>query len=366
MEIYSFFSGLGLLDLGFEEAGFNIAFVNEIDNQALSAYQYARQKTNRTPKYGFSNEDVRLFLSDEKWEKSFPNYSKRDIDNVVGFIGGPPCPDFSIAGKNKGEKGDNGQLTYVYFELICKRRPDFFVFENVKGLYKTKKHRLFYERMKRKMYNEGYSLFDSIENSLLYGVPQYRDRLFLIGLKRERFGKHIHYRIGSSRKYSFDAINKVKWPAVSPFIENGYLEKPNGIIEDITVNYWFEKNQVKTHFNGSDVFSIKNRSKYSSIQEGDTRWKSFKRLHRWRYSPTAAYGNNEVHLHPFLLRRISVAEALAIQSLPDWFVLPKNLSLSSKFKMVGNGVPFLMALGIARELREWISEFIQREKNNSV
>ena len=60
---------------------------------------------------------------------------------LVGFIGGPPCPDFSTAGKNKGAEGENGQLTSVYVNLIIKRAPDFFVLENVKGLYQTKKHK---------------------------------------------------------------------------------------------------------------------------------------------------------------------------------------------------------------------------------
>ncbi|MFR3660218.1 MAG: DNA cytosine methyltransferase [Blautia hansenii] len=60
-------------------------------------------------------------------------------DSIIGFIGGPPCPDFSTAGKNKGINGDNGKLSKTYFELICKEKPDFFIFENVKGLWRTKK-----------------------------------------------------------------------------------------------------------------------------------------------------------------------------------------------------------------------------------
>jgi len=69
-----------------------------------------------------------------------------------------------------------------------------------------------------------------------------------------------------------------------------------------------------------------------TVAEGDDSKKSYKRLHRWRYSPTAAYGNNEVHIHPYLPRRISVAEALAIQSLPKEFELPTNMTLSNMFK----------------------------------
>ena len=90
--------------------------------------------------------------------------------------------------------------------------------------------------------------------------------------------------------------------------------------------------------------------------------KSYKRLHRWRYSPTAAYGNNEVHLHPYKPRRISAAEALAIQSLPKNFIIPEHISLSNMFKTIGNGVPYLAAKGLA----ETISVFIEKVKSEEL
>ena len=93
------------------------------------------------------------------------------------------------------------------------------------------------------------------------------------------------------------------------------------------------------------------------FDEGDDSKKCYKRLHRWRYSPTAAYGNNEVHLHPYKARRLSVAETLAIQSLPKSFALPPDVSLSAKFKTIGNGVPYLLAKGVAEAVRT----FLERE-----
>ena len=356
VEVFSFFSGLGFLDLGFENADFKIVFVNEYNRHFLRAYQYARRNEGHVPVYGYSEEDVRKYLSSELWEKTFPKYNERE-DKLIGFIGGPPCPDFSAAGKNEGENGENGQLTSVYANLIIKYKPDFFVLENVKGLVKIKKHKDFYERIKRKFYRAGYSLFDSLENSLEYGVPQYRDRLVLIGLLRERFGKRLSFQIGRHRQYTMKEIQKNNWPKTAPFKENGMLSKPDGIIEDLTIEHWFIENDVQHHPNANDIFAIKSVSKYTSIPEGSLGGKSFKRLHRWRYSPTAAYGNNEVHLHPYLPRRISVAEALAIQSLPADFSLPAELPLSAKFKMIGNGVPYLLAFGIAMDLSEWIDNF---------
>lgn len=360
VEVFSFFSGLGFLDLGFENTGFNIVFVNENDERFLRAYQYARRNSGHVPAYGYSHKDVREYLSDEIWQRTFPSYDSRE-NKLIGFIGGPPCPDFSIAGKNGGKDGLNGQLTTVYADLIIKRKPDFFLFENVKGLYKTKKHRDFYDSIKRRLRRAGYKLVDSVENALEYGTPQYRDRLFLIGFLTNRVGKSAPIIIGTHKKFKLDDINKMTWPTVSPFVCDENRLCPAGIIRELTVEYWFDKNDVETHINGHDIFGVKVHNKYVKIDEGATTGKSFKRLHRWRYSPTAAYGNNEVHLHPYKQRRISVAEAMAIQSAPREIAIPIDIPLSSKFKMVGNGVPVLLAEGIALDLKDVIDIIIGKE-----
>lgn len=92
------------------------------------------------------------------------------------------------------------------------------------------------------------------------------------------------------------------------------------------------------------------------IDEGDVSKKSYKRLHRWRYSPTVAYGNNEVHLHPYKSRRLSAAEALSLQTMPAEFQLPPNMTLTDKFKTIGNGVPFLLANGVAHTIKDYLGE----------
>ena len=66
--------------------------------------------------------------------------------------------------------------------------------------------------------------------------------------------------------------------------------------------------------------------------------------------------NNEVHIHPYLPRRISVAEALAIQTLPADFVLPEDISLTDAFKTIGNGVPYIAAHGVAETIYDYIHQ----------
>jgi len=112
---------------------------------------------------------------------------------------------------------------------------------------------------------------------------------------------------------------------------------------------------VENHSNSQDFFTPRGGlSKILVIAEGDVSKKSYKRLHRWRYSPTVAYGNNEVHLHPYKARRLSAAEALALQTLPKEFVLPPDMTLTDKFKTIGNGVPFVLANGIALTIKDFI------------
>src|SRR5690606_25900979 len=83
-------------------------------------------------------------------------------ESLVGFIGGPPCPDFSVGGKNRGREGDNGRLTEAFVQVLIKHEPDFFLIENVKGLWKTAKHRVFYQEMKDLLEKSGFVLFDRL------------------------------------------------------------------------------------------------------------------------------------------------------------------------------------------------------------
>lgn len=146
LKIFSFFSGSGFLDLGFEMNGFEVDLVNEYHAPFMEAYQYSRKCMGlRKPRYGYFNIDINDFLSTRKNELHEYVASAREDGSLVGFIGGPPCPDFSVAGKNKGRDGDNGKLSKSYVDLISEMQPDFFLFENVKGLWRTARHRAFFE-----------------------------------------------------------------------------------------------------------------------------------------------------------------------------------------------------------------------------
>lgn len=370
LKIFSFFSGCGILDLGFENADYDIELVNEFYKPFMEAYQYSRiQMGIRGPAFGFHNNDVNIFLKGKgKNQMKAMLKGAREDGSLVGFIGGPPCPDFSIAGKQKGKDGDNGKLTLSYFNLIIQHKPDFFLFENVKGLWKTARHRAFYDEMRALAQSKGYCISDRLVNSLEFGVPQERERIIMVGVKKALLKKEAYTNTSLLRdfpwmenmKYSLEEIKAVPWPDMDPFIEGSRTPCPEGVIKDLTVEYWFEKNDVEHHPDANRFFTPKaGLSKMLEFPEGDSNKKSYKRIHRWRYSPTVAYGNNEVHLHPYKARRLSVAESMSLQSLPKEFRLPPNMTLTDCFKTIGNGVPYLMANGVAKSMRKFIYESVK-------
>ena len=371
-KLFSFFSGSGFLDLGFEMSGYSIELVNEYSSSFIEAYQYSREKMGLpVPTYGYSNIDINEYLNKRSDELRKQINRSREENCLIGFIGGPPCPDFSIAGKQKGRNGDNGKLSLIYVDLISQQKPDFFLFENVKGLWKTAKHRTFYEELKGKLKSAGYYLTDRLTNSLEFGAPQDRDRILLFGIKMEIVkGTEDPLKKFPWEKYMLYSLAEIKakpWPNVDDFKEFSVTECPPSIIKELTVQYWFDKNDVEHHHNSADYFIPRaGIQRMKDIPEGDVSKKSFKRIHRWRYSPTVCYGNNEVHLHPYKVRRLTVAESLALQSLPKEFELPSDMSLTDKFKTTGNGVPFLLAEGIAKTIADFLEEGDFIAPNNSI
>lgn len=357
--VLSFFTGGGFLDIGFEQAGFNVIWTNE-DNPvfaSLYAYGMTRWKQSVQPSTKevsiSTTKNIEKVFAPEILKSAFP----KGKPSFFGIIGGPPCPDFSTGGKNKGGKGINGRLSETYVHRICRINPSFFMFENVPGMYKTKIHREFLAGLERNLERCGYCLDLKILNSLDLGIPQDRERLILIGIQKKIVWKCIGRKIKETDRGWFTwPVNKkyegakirFMWPDIVKPGKKPVL--PEGVPIELTVYSLFNSTNCPERIqNGKDVFKAYS-NKFLSINEGDTRRKSFKKLHRYRFSPTACYGHNEVHLHPWKKRRLSVREAMRIQGIPDSYVLPKDAPLTAKFTIISNAVPVPLAREVAKNL----------------
>jgi len=345
--------------MGFEQAGLNVIWTNENNPVFAKLYNYGMSNWKASVKKHAQN----VYISNTK---SIERVYAREIlkqafngkkPHFFGVIGGPPCPDFSAGGKNRGGKGINGRLSKTYVHRICKIKPSFFVFENVPGLYKTKIHREFLAGLEHSLERCGYCLDLKILNALDLGVPQDRERLIMIGIQKEYVSKCLGRRVKVAergwfpwpvkRKYD-KAKTRFNWPDIVGY--GGKPVLPEGIPVELTVYSIFNSSNCPSNIqNGKDTFKAYSK-KFSLIKEGDTRRKSFKKLHRYRFSPTACYGHNEVHLHPWERRRISVREAMRIQGIPDAYILPEDAPLTAKFAIVSNGVPVPLACEVAKSL----------------
>lgn len=356
--ILSFFSGGGFLDIGFEEAGFSVVWANENNQPFANMYEYGitSWRSSRgevlSPAKVPNRSDVRSLSPAIVLEEAFQG----NAPPFFGIIGGPPCTDFSVGGGGKGGLGEHGRLAGVFIELIERIRPGFFLVENVPGLWRIRRHQAFLLSSLSSLSSD-YMIDISILNSLEYGVPQDRDRLFIVGFHKKLLADEIlvSYRKGGWRfpwrEPEYRDAKRLPWPRMAPF--GSMVERPASVPLELTV-YPSLVGPPKPNDlpNGNEVFNAYSQ-KFWQVPEGDDSGKSFKRLHRYRYSPTAWYGNNEVHLHPWEPRRLSVREAMRIQTIPDEYVIPKQYSLTAKFKLVCNGVPCVLARRVAESIRDF-------------
>lgn len=167
MRVVDLFCGCGGLSLGFQNAGYDIVAAYDKWEAALEVYRR-----------NFSHPAGELDLSDVSESSLVIGHQHPDM-----IIGGPPCQDFSSAGK-RDEDGGRGDLTVSYAEIIGKIRPKWFVMENVARIVKSQK----LVRAKEIFKEAGYGLSQHVLDASYCGVPQKRKRFFLIGKLHEMDG----------------------------------------------------------------------------------------------------------------------------------------------------------------------------------
>ena len=380
-DILSLFTGGGFLDIGFFNNGFQVKEAVEIEEAFIYGHNAGLNSYfQHSDNYYIKNRLVAHVPIDRKTDASDENEINRlgiKHHNIAGIIGGPPCQDYSTGGKNAGAAGKRGKLIFSYYRIVEHVMPKFIFFENVTGLVNTKTHKEEgFDLLVTRLKELGYEIWYDILNSLEYGLPQDRPRVVLVGFRNdivetlknagfllEKNNKKLKTEIADNFIFrwpipKFVEPKKHKWPTKWAFGSKVKQKEVNALPKEyikMTIIGAFE-GLTKNTPNQNEYFRPKS-GRFQLIEEGDTNRKSFKRLHRYRYSPTVAYGNNEVHLHPTEPRRLTVREALRLQTVPDTYVLPGNMTLTAKFKMISNGVPTKKAELIAKEIRRTLLNY---------
>jgi DNA (cytosine-5)-methyltransferase 1 len=320
MKLVSLFTGAGGLDLGFEQAGFNVIWANEYDKVIWETFEY------NFPHTKLDKRSITLVKADE-------------IPDSDGIIGGPPCQSWSEAGAGRGIRDKRGQLFHDYIRLLKAKQPKFFLAENVAGILHPK-HAEAFTNIIQEFKNAGYTVSYKLLNANDFDVPEDRFRVIIVG-----------YRKDIKKEFQFPTPQQYK-PVLKDAIYDLRLAKPA-----------LEKNKT----NG-DELKIPNHE--YMIGGFSTIYMSRNRVRSWdEPSFTIQAGGRHAPLHPqapkmrfieqnkrifvpgkeHLYRRLSVRECARIQTFPDNFIF-KYQDVPNGYKMIGNAVPVNFANHIAKKI----------------
>jgi DNA (cytosine-5)-methyltransferase 1 len=328
MKIISLFSGVGGLDLGFEQAGFEIVWANDNDPAVWETY------VRNHPSTYFDKRSVREIDAEE-------------IPPAEGIIGGPPCQSWSEAGKGLGIEDERGRLFFEYIAIIAAKQPLFFLAENVSGML-SKRHSEAVSNILSRLEHAGrigYNVQYKLLNAADFGVPQDRKRVFFIGYRKDLkiafdFDQFAAENRVIPKKVLKDAIFDLKHNAVpaGPFNKHNAdcaipnHEYMNGGFSSI----YMSRNRVRGWEEQS--YTIQAGGRHAPIHPSAP-----KMIRVGKDKMRFSEGNE--HLY----RRLTVRECARIQTFPDDFVFHYT-NVSDGYKMVGNAVPVRLGFLLAKAI----------------
>lgn len=337
------FCGAGGFSLGFEMCGFKPVLAIDKWDDAIKTYNY-----NRSEKVGisidineFSNEKIDIYIG------------------VDGIIGGPPCQGFSMVGtRNYEDERNNLYLQYVRF--VERLKPKFFVLENVKGLL-TLKNGYFKNDILKRFSDLGYNVNMKVLKASNFGVPQNRERVFFVGLKKEIFGEEFfEFPEENVERFitTYDALadlpsldnnedpTRYKCKPMNEFQRKIRTNSDSVLNNDITKHTEQTKQIISLVPDGGSIKDI--HEKYYKVRNYNA---AFKRMHSKGASTTIDCGHRN-YFHYKENRIPTVRESARIQTFPDRYFFTG--SKTSQYTQVGNAVPPFLAEKIAINLQKYL------------
>lgn len=325
------FAGAGGLALGLENAGFEAILLNEIDKFACSTL-----KTNR-PSWNVLEGDIALI--------DFKKY-KGEIDFLSG---GFPCQSFSYAGKKLGFEDTRGTLFFEFARAVKESEPKVFLAENVRGLLNHDGGRTL-ETIKSIIDDIGYELVvePNVLKAVFYQVPQKRERLFIVGVKKEIAEKLPKNAFQWPSPYKRmmtlrDALYAGDLYETDVPISIGqiYPEKKRKVLELVPPGgYWKDlPDEIQREYMKKSYF----------LGGGKTGMARRLSLDEPSLTLTCAPAQNQTErCHPIETRPLTVKEYSRIQTFPDEWEF--RGSMSAQYKQIGNAVPVNLAYAVGRSL----------------
>lgn len=337
------FSGAGGMSLGAEHAGVKILMAVENDTHACTTF------INNFPR-------VNLFAGD------ISNFTPPVLPSSGSVVfGGPPCQGFSTSNqRTRNKQNPSNWMFKEFFRVVEQAMPEWVVFENVKGLLETEKG-FFLNLIINQLTFLGYTSSFAALNSASFGIPQVRNRLFIIGNRKGR--KFVFPTVTDSKVTVSEAISDL------PDIDNGastswlpYTHKANSnYAELLRGNLTGCANNIVTNSASHIV------ERYKHVPQGGNwedipinlmeNYKDRTRCHTGLYhrlrsnAPSIVLGNfrKNMLIHPDKDRGLSVREAARLQSFPDSFEFCGSIGFQQQ--QVGNAVPPKLAEEIFRQLQ---------------
>lgn len=363
IKVVSLFSGCGGLDLGFKREDFEIVWANDRIKDACVTYR------NNVGNYIVCNDLNDIYID--------------DVPSGDVLIGGPPCQSFSLLGKRKPED-ERSNLAWKYLDILKEKRPGLFLFENVIGIKsaKTKDGDNVLHELKNIVRHIGYELDVHTLNAADYGVPQRRQRVFLVG---SLDGRKIEGPLSTHSKMSKKLLTGTtlkKWvtskEALSdlprPSEKDGipYDKEPQNEYQNILRgNSRLVYNHYPPYASRKDMEIIKSvppggnyidvpdeiaTKRIMKFKMTGGRTTTYGRLHpnEPAYTINTYFDRPNVgcNIHYSQDRLITIREGLRLQSFPDDFIVHSTTKRNYYFQ-VGNAVPPLLAQAWAKRLKEY-------------
>jgi len=333
------FSGAGGMSLGAEQAGIKILMAVENDSHACQTFR-------------------RNFPHVEMHEADIRNFSPPALPSQGSIVfGGPPCQGFSTSNqKTRNKNNPENWMFSQFFRVVEEAAPEWVVFENVKGLLETERG-FFLSLISDKLKALGYSCQFNTLNAKDFGVPQVRNRLFVVG---NRKGKTFTF--PQKQALAVVTVKDAIWDL--PHISNGanaswlpYSKKPPSTYADSLRGAMLESPNNLTTRSASHIIE-----RYRHVPQGGN-WENIPEVlmsnyqdrtrchtgiyHRLNWEkPSVVLGNfrKNMLIHPSENRGLSVREAARLQSFPDSFEFMGSIGFQQQ--QVGNAVPPLLAKAV--------------------